>query len=168
MTPTAPNLRAETPDDAVAIRQVHEAAFPGPDEAAIVDALRASDALTISLVATVEDQIIGHIAFSPITINNAPAGLGLAPVAVLPDCQSRGIGAALITEGLAQCRELACGLVVVLGDPAYYARFGFQPAANWQLQDEYGGGDAFQAIVLDDSTLPGKHSQVLYAAPFRP
>ncbi len=151
-----------------AIRRVHEAAFPGPDEAAIVDALRDSNTLTISRVATMDDQIVGHIAFSPITINDAPAGLGLAPVAVLPDCQSRGIGAALITEGLAQCRELDCGLVVVLGDPAYYARFGFQPAANWQLQDEYGGGDAFQAIVLDKNALLGKQGLVLYAAPFRP
>lgn len=165
MPPNKPGIRKEALADAAAVRAVHEAAFPGVDEANIVDALRDANELSISLVATLDDQVVGHIAFSPITVNDAPAGLGLAPVAVRPDFQRCGIGSRLIEEGLRLCGASGAALVVVLGDPVYYSRFGFLPAAGLGLSDEYGGGDAFQAMILDNSF--SSRGLVLYSSPLR-
>ncbi|MEM7430530.1 MAG: N-acetyltransferase [Pseudomonadota bacterium] len=159
-------LRPETPSDVAAIRRVHEAAFPSPAEANIVDALRDSGCLSISWVAVDDDGVVGHIAFSPVTLNDQHFGLGLAPVAVLPAHQRSGIGGALITRTLDECREHACDWVVVLGDPAYYGKFGFTAASNWNLQDEYGGGNAFQARWLSDSPEPCAGGLVKYSAAF--
>ena len=127
-------LRPERNGDAAAIRAIVTAAFLGAEhssgtEGAIVDALRASDMLTVSLVADEDGEIVGHVAFSPITIDGADLNwFGLGPVAVSPDHQRRGIGARLIEAGLAQLREAGAQGCVVLGDPGYYARFGFASA----------------------------------------
>lgn len=127
-------LRPERDGDAAAIRAIVTAAFLGAEhssgtEGAIVDALRASDMLTVSLVADEDGEIVGHVAFSPITIDGADLNwFGLGPVAVSPDHQRRGIGARLIEAGLAQLREAGAQGCVVLGDPGYYARFGFASA----------------------------------------
>ena len=102
----------------------------------------------ISLVAIVEGEIVGHVLFSPATIERdgqtITTGLGLAPVAILPFCQNRGHGSGLIRAGLGRCRELAVPFVVVLGEPAYYGRFCFVPASRYDLAGEFGGDDAFQ------------------------
>ena len=104
-------------------------------EAAIVEALRSAEALTLSLVA-VEDsgEIVGHVAFSPVLIDGGDAGwFGLGPVAVKPDRQRRGIGARLVRNGLDRLRETGAHGVVVLGDPVYYGRFGFRVPSNLRL-----------------------------------
>ncbi|MBI1944930.1 MAG: N-acetyltransferase [Deltaproteobacteria bacterium] len=144
--PRAPSaevaVRAERVGDNDAIRRVNEAAFGRIDEAGIVDALRAAGALPISLVAELDGAIVGHLAMSPITIDGIDDGsLGLAPMAVLPSRQRRGVGGALVRAGLAICRARRIPLVVVLGHAAYYPRFGFVPAAPAGLR-WIGGHDA--------------------------
>ncbi len=145
---------------------MHAAAFPTAAEARLVDALRAAGRLSVSLVAEAAGQIVGHIGFSPVTVAGAAGGLGLAPVAVLPTFQRRGIGGKVIVEGLAECARIGAGFVVVLGEPSYYQRFGLMPAAGWGLFDEYGGGAAFQAIELRAGAIPPGSGLVRYAPEF--
>ncbi len=183
MTRQSPLIRAEQPGDEPAIRRVQQAAFPTPAESQLVDDLRAAGRLTISLVAIIDEAIVGHIAFSPVTIEaaaietaaidanssasaTAPTGLGLAPLAVTPDWQRAGIGTALGHAGMDSCRRLPAPFVVVLGSPVYYARFGFAAAARWKLLDEYQGGPAFQAIELVAGAIPTKGGLVRYAPEF--
>ena len=126
-----PQLRLEGPADVGDIRRVHERAFaPSGAEANLVDALRASaDHIPeLCLVALADDTIIGHIAFSRARLDSGHAVLALAPMGVLPEHQRRGAGSALIAEGLRRAAETDFPLVVVLGHPAYYPRFGFEPA----------------------------------------
>ncbi len=125
-------IRPERSDDADAIRAVTRAAFAGAahssgTEAAIIDALRAAGVLTVSLVALQNGAIVGHVAFSPVTIDGqAGAWFGLGPVSVQPDRQRAGVGQALIRQGLDRLKHLNAEGCVVLGDPAYYGRFGFK------------------------------------------
>jgi predicted N-acetyltransferase YhbS len=136
-------IRQENEGDADPIHEVTAAAFQGRPyssgtEAQIVDALRAAGVLTISLVAEDHDEIVGHVAFSPVTINGRLGRwYGLGPVSVSPRWQRRGIGTALITAGLAQLRALGAAGCVLLGDPAYYGRFGFvsDPALRYRDVD---------------------------------
>lgn len=145
-------IRPERLGDAAAIHDLTAAAFRGLPyssgaEARIVDALRAAGALTVSLVAVVTGEIVGHVAFSRVTIDGeAGDWFGLGPVSVAPGRQRQGIGTALIEAGLARLRELGAGGCVVLGDPAYYGRFGF--AADCALR--YGDVDPryFQALAF--------------------
>ena len=145
---------------------MHIASFPTADEARLVDALRASGRLSLSLVAVESDAIVGHVAFSPVTLPGAGGGVGLAPLAVLPSFRRRGIGAALVREGLVHAERAGVQFVVVLGEPAYYGRFGFRPAARWALRDEYHGGDAFQALELRPAAVPAAGGLVRYAPEF--
>jgi len=151
-------IREERPVDAAAVFAVHAAAFAGDAEARLVDRLRAAGKLTVALVAeNAAGEIVGHVAFSPVQVTSgkAPsAGLGLAPLAVRPDCQRRGIGSRLVRQGLAACRRVAAPYVVVLGEQAYYTRFGFRPASQWNLDNEYGAGDEFMALELSPGGLP--------------
>ena len=158
-------IRHELPVDVDGIRHVHQLAFPSHEEAAIVDRLRGADRLTISLVAELGEEVVGHCALSPVTIDQQQVGLGLAPVAVVPDYQRLGIGGDLVRQGLSACRESGVPLVVVLGSPGYYSRFGFVSASAYGLQDTYGGGAAFQAIILDDDRSPPS-GLVHYASEF--
>lgn len=125
-------LRVEQPADADAIGALITAAFQGHPhsagtEAAIVRALRAAGALSLSLVAERDARLVGHIAFSPVTIDGRPgAWFGLGPLAVAPHWQRQGVGASLVRHGLQQLREQGAAGCVVLGDPAYYGRFGFR------------------------------------------
>jgi putative acetyltransferase len=159
-------IRPETPTDRDAIHDLHVASFPTDCEARLVDALRSSKRLVLSLVAEEEGEVVGHVAFSPVTVASAPAGIGLAPVAVLPAFRRRGIAEQLIREGLATCRQAGHRLAVVLGDPDYYRRFGFAPARRSGLRDEYGGGDAFQALELRPGAIPAGGGLVQYAPEF--
>lgn len=152
-------IRPEHATDIPAIRALITAAFADAPhnsgtEAAIVDALRDAGALTLSLVFTQGDAIIGHAAFSPVTIDGQAGGwLGLGPVAVRPDRQRGGIGRTLIAEGLRQLRERGAKGCVVLGDPAYYRRFGFHadPALRYPgVPAEY-----FQRLGFDGDSPKG-------------
>jgi len=162
--------RSELPDDQPGIRKVHCAAFPGEGEANLVDLLRAAGHLPISLVALIGGEVIGHAGFSPVSTvtptTSGGLGAGLAPLGVLPSFQRQGVGAALVETGLAACRTSGFSWVVVLGDPAYYVRFGFQPAPDFGLSDEYGGGAAFQVLELVPGTLPTGAGLVRYAPEF--
>lgn len=159
-------VRPEAPHDVATIYAVHAASFPTNDEARLVDLLRDAGRLTISLVAEVDGAVVGHVAFSPATASAGSPAAGLAPVAVVPSHRRRGIAAELIRAGLEACRASGFGWAVVLGEPAYYARFGFRPAADFGLSDEYGGGPAFQALELVPGTLPVGAGLVRYAPEF--
>jgi putative acetyltransferase len=125
-------IRDERPGDEEAIRQLVEAAFrdhPHSDqrEHHLIDALRSASALTLSLVAEEDGAAIGHIAFSPVTIGGTSHDwYGLAPVAVTPARQRHGIGRSLVNSGLTRLKSIGAAGCVVLGDPAYYTRFGFK------------------------------------------
>ena len=125
-------IRPETSADHKAIQEINIAAFANHPyshqiEHLIVEALRADGALTISLVAEIEGEVVGHIAFSPITINGEHLQwFALGPVAVLPPLQRKGIGTALVNEGLKSLRVLGAQGCVLVGNPAYYTRFGFR------------------------------------------
>jgi putative acetyltransferase len=124
-------IRPETSSDYEAIREVNIAAFANhpyshQTEHLIVEALRADRALTVSLVAEIEGKAVGHIAFSPVTVNGAHhQWFALGPIAVLPALQRQGIGTRLVNEGLKSIRALGAQGCVLVGDPAYYSRLGF-------------------------------------------
>lgn len=134
MTETV-GIRTEAPEDAADIRRLTGEAFAGAEhssgtESAIIDSLRAAGALSLSLVASVDGRIVGHVAFSPVAVaGRDPGWFGLGPVAVQPDRQRAGIGSRLVRDGLARMRAAGAKGCVVLGDPGYYRRFGFLPAA---------------------------------------
>ncbi len=160
------HIRPEEPADAPHISVVLKAVFPSAIEATLVNLLRAHGKLEISLVATTENNIVGHIAFSPVVSGVDDHGLGLAPVAVLPEYQGRGIGSKLILAGIQIARARNHRFLVVLGEPGYYARFGFKPGSSWGLSDEYGGFAAFQALELVEDGLAGQAGLVRYAEEF--
>lgn len=159
-------FRDERITDHGSIRTVHELSFPTAVEAKLVEALRNAGNLTISLVCCDRNSVVGHVVFSPVTVNETAIGLGLGPVAVLPQYRQRGIAAELIRAGLEKSKTLGYEYVVVLGDPAYYRRFRFEAASNWGLLDEYGGGSAFQALELRDGAIPSRGGKVRYSPEF--
>lgn len=134
-------IRNEQPEDAASIRALvttafKEVAHSSQTEAAIVEALRAANVLTVSLVATDADDLMGQIAFSPVTIDGCDVGwFGLGPVAVRPHRQGKGIGSALIHAGLERLKTIDAKGCVVLGEPAYYGRFGFRVYPTLRLAD---------------------------------
>jgi putative acetyltransferase len=127
--------------------------------------LRANGKAIISLVAEYDDQVLGHILFSPVSTSpsSETKGIGLAPVAVRQSAQSQGIGSQLIREGLRLSQELAYDYCVVLGAPQYYSRFGFEKASNFGLQNEYGVDDEFMVVRFTDGAVNGL---VKYASEF--
>jgi putative acetyltransferase len=149
-------------------------AFSGPDEARLVVSLRAAQADALELVAEADGVVQGMVLFSPVTLKpdlgEAIFGLGLAPLAVLPAVQNRGIGGALVEAGLGFMRPLGAPFCVLLGDPAYYRRFGFQPARaqnlHWDndLNDQH--GDAFQYLSLAPEKIGSLSGVASYHAAF--
>ncbi len=125
-------IRTETESDAKAITDVTTAAFENhpisnQTEQFIITALRAAGVLTISLVAEVDGRVVGHIAFSPVTISDgSQEWYGLGPISVFPECQKQGIGKALMQEGLSQLKARGAQGCVLVGDPSYYEQFGFR------------------------------------------
>lgn len=163
-------IRAETADDYHSVRRVNESAFGRPDEADLVDALRGSARPYISLVAVEGGQVVGHIFFSPVSIESAGAvfgAMGLGPMAVLPEHQGRGVGSRLVRSGLEECLSGGHDVVVVLGHPEYYPRFGFVPASRRNLRCEYEVPDeAFMVAELRGGALAGRGGLVKYHAEF--
>lgn len=163
-------VRAERPADLKAIRRVNIAAFGREREADLVDQLRGA-ASTFSFVAVESEQIVGHIFFSPVTIegkcDNRLFMLGLAPLAVLPEHQRQGIGSSLIQHSLKECARLGCKAVVVLGHPEYYPKFGFVTAQDKGLRCEYTvRKEAFMVLELESGTLEGCVGIVKYRSEF--
>ncbi len=145
-------IRTEAVFDIAAIHVVEAAAFGREGEALLVDALRALNQDFISLVATIQDQIVGHICFSRVSIEGGLRDgtvLALAPLAVLPEHHRRGVGSTLVQAGLEECRRRNVDAVFVVGDPAYYSRFGFRPATQFGVRCEFPVPDeAFRMIEL--------------------
>lgn len=150
-------IREELPGDEAGIREVEQAAFGREAEAMLVDEVRDLGAALLSLIAVEADEagerVIGHVLFTPATIGaSTPAAL-LGPLAVHPDHQGKGIGGALIREGLRRIALRGYGSVILVGDPRYYRRFGFQPGSRYGVRWEKGSDEAFMAIELKPSAL---------------
>ena len=160
-------VRAEADGDLAAVRAVHLAAFPSALESKLVEALRAAGKAVISLVAEDDAHVVGHVLFSPVSVERGTAqGVGLAPVAVLPDHQRRGIGARLVRAGLARATTLGYDFVVVLGEPHYDRRFGFQAASGFGLGNAYQVDEPFMALALSTTGLTAVSGLVRYEPEF--
>ncbi|MXY23025.1 MAG: N-acetyltransferase [Acidobacteria bacterium] len=163
-------IRPERPEDVPGIRLVNQRAFGGPDEAGMVDEARARGGWMISLVAVADDQLVGHILFTPVTISaseHVREAAGLAPMAVDPGHQGRGIGTRLASEGLARCRAAGYGIAVVLGHPTYYPRFGFVPGSLHGIRFALDVPDeAFMVIELLPGALEGCSGVARYLPEF--
>lgn len=161
-------IRERTPADDEAIRRLNDAAFGGPIESKIVEALRQARLAAIELVAVEADETVGHILFSAlkVTFGEEPMPtLALAPMAVPPAHQRRGIGSQLVRHGLSLARQREWWAVIVLGHPDYYPRFGFSAALARRLAAPY-SGEAFMALELVPDALSGTGGKVVYPAAF--
>ena len=163
-------IRQETPKDIDSIRYVNEQAFGQKEEAEIIDKLRKRDVVTLSLVAVQADQIVGHILFSPVSVESEYSSfeaITLAPMAVLPEYQRKGIGSQLVRVGLEECLRLGHEIMVVLGHPDYYPRFGFVPASTYSIKCKYDVPDeVFMALELRQGALSGRSGVVKYQPEF--
>ena len=162
-------IRRERLADIPGIAKVNSEAFGREDEARIVTALRNAGMLTYSLVALVDGLIVGHLALSPVTIqspNGSTPVLGLAPMAVLPRLQRLGIGSRLVRHGIEAAREGGHRAMVVLGHPAYYPRFGFEPASRYDIVYEFPvRPEAFMVLELVPESLSSLAGTAHYAPP---
>lgn len=163
-------IREEHAQDTKAIREVNVRAFGQSTEADIVDKLRKNCNDLLSLVAVINDRIVGHILFSEARIeceNRTVQGMALAPMAVLPEHQRQGIGSELIKVGIDKLSNSNCPFVIVLGHPEYYPRFGFEPASRhgirceWEVSD-----DTFMVLIIDKSEMKGISGVAKYRPEF--
>lgn len=166
-------IRPESRSQAHAVGKIHELAFGRPAEARLVEALRQSDGFLpqLSLVATQDKELVGHILLSPIAIQGegpATPALALAPLAVLPEYQSQGVGSQLVRCALERCEGLGHPLVVVLGHPRYYTRFGFERASLYGIRCPYPLEDdsAFMVWCANPALLATAAGTVVYPAAF--
>lgn len=161
-------IRPEREGDAKAVHAVVAAAFEREDEAKLVDVLRRAADPYIAFVAEAEGRVIGHVAFTPITLDgDGPAAMGLAPVAVEPSSQKRGVGDALVRAGLRECTARGVGLVFVLGHAEYYPRFGFRPAADLGFYFRSREAEpSFFALELRPGAAAGRSGLVRYHSAF--
>lgn len=154
--------------DLPAITKLHDYAFGTPHEGKLVVDLTHADLAAVSLVAREEGTIVGHILFSPLVIeidDDTVMGLALAPLAVLPARQNRGIGTALTRAGLVAAAQHGWQAVVVLGQPSYYQRFGFSAPLAAGFQTPF-AGPHLMALELSGGVLSGRKGKIIYAAPF--
>jgi putative acetyltransferase len=151
-------IREEIFQDIDAIRAINEKAFGQPQEANIVDKLRANCDGLLSLVALQDEEIIGHILFSSVTIDGSFGmlkGMGLAPMAVLPKFQRQGVGSELVKAGIEILRKSKCPFIIVLGHQEYYPRFGFEPASRYRIRSQWEDvpDNAFMILWLDKTVM---------------
>ena len=162
-------IRPESVEDGEAIHHVNRAAFDGSTEATLVDRLRKDGLVVVSVVAVEDGQIVGHILFSRLPIYTSTVvipAVALAPMSVIPGRQRQGIGSALVREGLRACRAAGERIVIVLGHPEYYPRFGFSSALAARLRSPFSGRSAFMALELESGALADISGEVRYPPPF--
>jgi len=162
-------IRAEEQNDRAAVHAVNVSAFGTPSEANLVSALREQTQPVVSLIAEENGAVVGHIMLSPVSLSGHPdlKVMGLAPMAVAPEHQRKGIGSALVRAGLEQAKQLGFAAVVVLGHPEYYPRFGCSPSSRFGIDCEYEvPEEAFMAMELQPGALGGKTGKVKYHAAF--
>jgi putative acetyltransferase len=156
----------ERAGDIAAIRDLNQRAFEQNQEANIVDALRSNGGALLSLVATVNGQVVGHIMYTPTSIGGL-RGAALGPMAVLPELQRQGIGSQLVEAGNRRIEQGGCPFIIVVGHPEFYPRFGFTPArargitCEWDLPD-----DVFMILVLDEAEMQGVSGLAKYRDEF--
>lgn len=164
-------IRPETPEDIEAIRYVNDQAFGRENESWLIDELREHGVLTISLVAIQDDEIVGHISFSPAVVKSGGSSfevINLAPVAVLPVYQRVGIGSQMVRAGLEECRRRGHEIVVVLGHPDYYPRFGFVVAGPKGIECEFEAPEeAWMVLELREGALVGRRGMVRFQPEFK-
>lgn len=170
MAASTVGIRPERPADREAIHSVHARAFGRHDEGDLVDSLRGRVEPSVSLVAVQTEAVVGHVFFGPVRIEadgEESRAIGLAPLAVLPEQQKRGVGSRLVEAGLRACHEVGEDVVFVLGHPSYYPRFGFQPAGARGLHYRDVSFDAaFMVIELTPGALRGRRGRVRYDEAF--
>jgi putative acetyltransferase len=163
-------IRREQPGDESAIGRVHDEAFGQPVESRIVDAVRRAGHSAISLVAVDGPDVVGHILFTPVSIEaDGPRidALGLGPMSVSTRLQRRGIGSKLVEAGLRECAQAGCEVVVVIGHPQFYPRFGFRPGGFYGLRLRFEVPDeAFMVRELKADALAGRSGLVKYIPEF--
>lgn len=164
-------IREEASEDREAIRLVNDQAFGRPEEGRIIDKIRKACKEVISLVAVSDNKITGHIFFSPVKIESngrAITGMGLGPMAVLPEFQNQGIGNLLIREGIRRIKEADCPFIIVLGHEHYYPRFGFESASKYGLKPQWEGvpDKAFMVMISNKSAISGFTGVVTYRNEF--
>ena len=162
-------VRQEREVDLPDVREVLNRACGRSDEADLVDLVRESTYSFVALVATNNDQTVGYAMLTPVWVGDGPApiGVGLGPVAVLPEHQGEGIGTALVRHALHVCRREGISVVVTLDYPGYFRRFGFTPATDSGLHSAYNAfDDTFMAIELDEDALSEISGTVWYLNAF--
>lgn len=162
-------IRFEMPADRQRIQNVNRLAFGREDEARLVDALREGGYFRVSLVSESGGEVVGHILFSDLPIisgGHTSAALALAPLAVLPEHQRRGLGSQLVRRGLDICRERGHRIVVVLGEPDFYRRFGFSSELGARLDSPFPGNASLMALELVEGSLDSASGRVRYPPPF--
>ncbi|MFK8114772.1 MAG: GNAT family N-acetyltransferase [Rubripirellula sp.] len=162
-------IRNECNSDQALIFQLNQSAFGGDDEANLVDSLRDGGFVTLSMVAVVNGQLVGHLLFSKLAIiteDGSVDAISLAPMAVHADHQRQGIGTKLVKTALHECRQQAHKIAVVLGHPKYYPRFGFSCGLAKPLISPFGDGDAWMAQEFEPNALKGVSGTVKYPPPF--
>lgn len=162
-------IRAEKDNDRDAVHAINESAFETSSEANLVDMLRDQTQPIVSLVAEEAGEVVGNLMFSPVTLEGSPElkMMGLAPMAVSPQLQRKGIGSALVNAGLDQCKQLGITAVVVLGHSEYYPRFGFSLSSKFGIKSEYDvPEEVFMALELQPQALSGKTGTVKYHVAF--
>lgn len=162
-------IRKEQPGDVEAVRRINHRAFECDEEADVVDLLRRTCDEYLAFVATVDEKIVGHILFTPATLDGSPlVGMGLAPMAVDPGFQNRGIGSLLVRRGLEHLKASGCPFVIVLGHPEYYPRFGFELASTHGLACQWEGvpNEAFMIQVFDSEGFPDTGGTARYRSEF--
>jgi putative acetyltransferase len=160
-------IREERPDDVAAVRDLNRRAFGQDQESNVVDALRANGAALLSLVAAVNDRVVGHIMYSPLSVGNNVIGAALGPMAVLPGRQRQGIGSKLVEAGNQKLKNAGCPFIIVVGHADYYPRFGFRPASEHGIKCEWDVPDnVFMLLVLDQAKMEGVSGLAKYRHEF--
>ena len=164
-------IREEKAEDYDAVREINDKAFGQVEEGRIVDKIREACEEIISLVAVEGEKVVGHIFFSPAEINNKGKtikGMGLAPMAVHPDYQNKGIGSSLVKEGIKRVEETSCPFIIVLGHDKYYPRFGFETASMYGIKPQWDGvpDEAFMIMILDKEIMAGVSGVATYRKEF--